>query len=69
MEAFVAGMGLLLDPKILLVVFLGTVIGIVVGALPGISGSTTTALLLPFTPKLRPDRTVRVVEQSGKLSK
>ena len=40
MEAFIGGMGLLLDPKILLVVFLGTVIGIVVGALPGISGST-----------------------------
>jgi putative tricarboxylic transport membrane protein len=54
MEAFVAGMGLLLDPKILLVVFLGTVIGIVVGALPGISGSTTTALLLPFTITMSP---------------
>ena len=54
MEAFLAGMGLLLDPKILLVVFLGTLIGIVVGALPGISGSTTTALLLPFTITMGP---------------
>src|SRR5918994_677108 len=54
MEAFIAGMGLLLDPKILLVVFLGTVIGIIVGALPGISGSTTTALLLPFTITMGP---------------
>src|SRR5918996_203212 len=54
MEAFIGGMGLLLDPKILLVVFLGTVIGIVVGALPGISGSTTTALLLPFTITMGP---------------
>src|SRR5215207_4367422 len=54
MDAFIAGMALLLDPKILLVVFLGTVIGIVVGALPGISGSTTTALLLPFTITMGP---------------
>jgi putative tricarboxylic transport membrane protein len=54
MEAFVAGMALLLDPKILLVVFLGTVLGIIVGALPGISGSTTTALLLPFTITMGP---------------
>src|SRR6188768_3068993 len=54
MDAFIAGMALLLDPKILLVVFLGTVIGIIVGALPGISGSTTTALLLPFTVTMGP---------------
>src|ERR671919_42221 len=54
MEAFLGGLALLLDPKILLVVFLGTVLGIVVGALPGISGSTTTALLLPFTITMGP---------------
>jgi putative tricarboxylic transport membrane protein len=54
MEAFLGGLALLLDLKILLVVFLGTVLGIVVGALPGISGSTTTALLLPFTITMGP---------------
>src|SRR5918999_385536 len=54
MEAFLGGMALLLDPNILLVVFAGTLIGIVVGALPGISGSTTTALLLPFTITMGP---------------
>ena len=54
MDAFLAGMALLVDPKILLVVFAGTVIGIIVGALPGISGSTTTALLLPFTISMGP---------------
>src|SRR5688572_32160678 len=54
MEAFAGGMALLLDPKILLVVFAGTLLGIVVGALPGISGSTTTALLLPFTITMGP---------------
>ncbi len=54
MEAFLAGLALLADPEIILVVFLGTVLGIVVGALPGISGSTTTALLLPFTITMGP---------------
>jgi putative tricarboxylic transport membrane protein len=54
MEAFLGGMALLLDPKILLIVFAGTLVGIVVGALPGISGSTTTALLLPFTITMTP---------------
>src|SRR5687768_7823906 len=54
MEAFLGGMALLLDPYIVLVVFAGTVLGIVVGALPGISGSTTTALLLPFTITMGP---------------
>jgi putative tricarboxylic transport membrane protein len=54
MEAFVAGMALLLDPKILLMVVAGTLLGIIVGALPGISGSTTTALLLPFTITMGP---------------
>lgn len=45
---------LLLDTQIILAVLAGTFIGITVGALPGISGSTTTALLLPFTVGLDP---------------
>lgn len=49
MDAFLSGLALLGDPYILFVVFAGTIIGIIVGALPGISGSTTTALLLPLT--------------------
>jgi putative tricarboxylic transport membrane protein len=54
MEAFVGGLALLLDPYILLVVLAGTLLGITVGALPGISGSTTTALLLPITITMTP---------------
>lgn len=54
MDAFLAGIGTLLDPYMLFLVFAGTVLGIVVGALPGISGSTTTALLLPLTIAMTP---------------
>jgi putative tricarboxylic transport membrane protein len=55
MEAFLAGMSAAFQPQILLLVLAGTLLGIVVGALPGISGSTTTALLLPLTITLSPN--------------
>lgn len=49
MDAFLGGLAILVDPYVMLMVLLGTVLGIFVGALPGISGSTTIALLLPLT--------------------
>ena len=49
MDAFWAGMAILLDPYMLAVILAGTFLGVVVGALPGLSGSTTAALLLPLT--------------------
>lgn len=55
MEAFVTGIGAAFAPNILLLVLAGTLLGIVVGALPGISGSTTTALLLPLTITMSPN--------------
>ena len=54
MDGFLGGMAILVDPYMLLVILAGTVLGIVVGALPGISGSTTTALLLPLTITMSP---------------
>jgi putative tricarboxylic transport membrane protein len=54
MEAFLGGMAILADPYIMTMIVTGTVLGVVVGALPGISGSTTTALLLPFTITMTP---------------
>ena len=49
MSGFAGGMAILLDPYMLWVILSGTVLGVIVGALPGLSGSTTTALLLPLT--------------------
>jgi len=54
MDAFLGGMAILLDPYMLGVILAGTLLGIIVGALPGISGSTTTALLLPLTVTMTP---------------
>ena len=49
MDGFSGGMAILLDPYMLWVILAGTVLGVVVGALPGLSGSTTAALFLPLT--------------------
>src|SRR5688572_13000117 len=49
MSGFAGGMAILLDPYMLWVILAGTVLGVIVGALPGLSGSTTAALLLPLT--------------------
>jgi putative tricarboxylic transport membrane protein len=54
MEAFLGGMGILLDPFTFFMIVAGTVLGITVGALPGISGSTTIELMLPITIGLDP---------------
>ena len=60
MEAFLAGMATSFSPYILSLVVAGTFLGIIVGALPGISGSTTTLKMPPMAlatadmPRARP---------------
>lgn len=54
MDGFLGGMGILVDPYLLALIAAGTILGVVVGALPGISGGTTTALLLPITVTMDP---------------
>jgi putative tricarboxylic transport membrane protein len=54
MDAFAGGMAILLDPYMLWIILAGTVLGVIVGALPGLSGSTTAALLLPITVTMTP---------------
>jgi len=53
-DGLVGGLAILVDPYMLLLIAAGTVLGVIVGALPGISGSTTTALLLPITVTMEP---------------
>jgi putative tricarboxylic transport membrane protein len=43
------GIGLLGDPTLWLVLVVGTILGVVVGALPGIGATVTYGLVLPFT--------------------
>ncbi len=54
MDAFLAGVSILTDPYLLLLIFAATVAGVLVGALPGLSSTMATALLLPFTVTMEP---------------
>lgn len=53
-DAIIAGVELVLAPFNLMLIFGSVVLGVVVGALPGLSSSMALALLLPFTIGLGP---------------
>jgi putative tricarboxylic transport membrane protein len=54
MEAVFQGLGLILDPFNILLIFGGVLVGVLVGALPGLSSPMALALLLPFSFSLEP---------------
>ena len=53
-EGLIGGFGQLADPINLLLIFAGTALGIVVGALPGLSSPMAITVLLPLTYPLAP---------------
>src|SRR3989339_1604133 len=54
LDAFVQGLLVVLQWQTFLVMLLGIVLGFWVGLLPGLGGSTTLALMLPFIYKMTP---------------
>jgi len=54
MDALIQGVGLILHPGNLGLIFAGVFVGVVVGALPGLSSPMAVAILLPFTLSLEP---------------
>jgi len=54
MDSFGAALALFTDPYLIGLVLVGTVGGVIVGALPGLSSTMATALLLPFTLTMEP---------------
>ena len=52
-QAFILGLYLILNGTTFLLMFLGMMIGFVVGILPGLGGPTTLALMLPFIVKMK----------------
>ena len=54
MEGLAAGLEIFSDPTTLVLILLGTVAGVFVGALPGLTSGMAIALLLPFTIFLEP---------------
>jgi putative tricarboxylic transport membrane protein len=54
MEALFSGLYVLLDPQLLVLLFMATLGGVIIGALPGLNATTGAALLLPFTITMDP---------------
>ncbi|HSG94825.1 MAG TPA: tripartite tricarboxylate transporter permease, partial [Afifellaceae bacterium] len=54
MEPVLEGLGLVLSVNNIVLIFGGVLIGVMVGALPGLSSPMAVALLLPFTLSLEP---------------
>ncbi|MET1414741.1 tripartite tricarboxylate transporter permease [Roseibium sp. HPY-6] len=54
MEPLIAGLVALSDPNLLVLLFLATIGGVMIGALPGLNATTGAALLLPFTITMEP---------------
>ncbi|MEO1265819.1 MAG: tripartite tricarboxylate transporter permease, partial [Pseudomonadota bacterium] len=61
MDAFVAGFLSLADPKMIVLLVGATLAGVIVGALPGLNGTTGAALLLPFTLTLEPVQAIAIL--------
>ena len=53
-DTILAGVTLILDPYGIVLIFVSVVIGVLIGALPGLSSTMAVALLLPFTIGLEP---------------
>jgi len=49
MDFLIQGLGLLLAPKVLLVICLSCLYGLFVGSIPGLSATLAASLLIPFT--------------------
>jgi TctA family transporter len=49
MDALIAAFGMVLDPYVLLIVCLSSAFGLFVGAMPGLTATMATALLVPLT--------------------
>lgn len=54
LQAFMNGFGMIFEVKYFLLMFGGVTFGLILGALPGLTGSMGIALMLPFTYNMEP---------------
>lgn len=60
-EALQAMGSVLLDPYLVALIFMTTIIGVIIGVLPGLGATTGAALLLPFTLTMEPVPAITVL--------
>lgn len=61
LEALTALGSVFFDPYLLILIFITTIIGIVIGVLPGLGATTGAALLLPFTLTMEPVHAIAIL--------
>ena len=61
LEALTAMVSVVGDPYLMALIFVTTVGGVVIGALPGLGSTTGAALLLPFTLTMEPVAAIAVL--------
>lgn len=60
-EALQAMGSVVLDPYLIILILITTVMGVVIGVLPGLGATTGAALLLPFTLTMEPVHAIAVL--------
>ena len=55
-EALTLGLPLVMNPSVLLLAVLGTLLGLFIGAIPGLSGTMAMAILIPLTYSMNPQQ-------------
>lgn len=60
-EAILSMLSVFTDPYLLLLIFVTTIGGVIIGALPGLGATTGAALLLPFTLTMEPVAAITVL--------
>ena len=65
MQDVIKGFGLILEFQNILLIFGGVLIGVLVGALPGLSSPMAIALLMPFTISLDPVASISMMAEIG----
>ena len=60
-EALQAMGAVFFDPYLIMLIFLTTILGVVIGVLPGLGATTGAALLLPFTLTMEPVHAITVL--------
>ena len=60
-DALTAMGSVFLDPYLIFLIFITTVLGVILGVLPGLGATTGAALLLPFTLTLEPVHAITVL--------
>ena len=60
-QAITAMASVMVDPHLLGLIFVTTILGVIIGVLPGLGATTGAALLLPFTLTMDPVHAIAVL--------